>query len=273
MPASPTAAQSAASRANGARSHGPATPEGKARSALNGTRHGLRGATFALLPDEDPAEWAAVLAGYLARVRPADAAELALRRAPRRLRLARGAPPAPRGGDAVRRPRRHVRTRPAPRLVAHAAPLRRRDPARPQGGAGATGRAASLASAAAGLADGGGRRPVPLAGRPDRAPARGAGRRHARTRGGASGRSGARRPSSRKDRPPQLREPSPSRPNPSRSPGRTPPHPRPPSRATGNSAAGSPPSPGSRAAPFPRGRPLRRDVPRLLPFPPARTAR
>ena len=77
MPASPTPAQSEASRQNGARSHGPATPEGKARSALNGTRHGLRGSTFALLPDEDPAAWAALLDGYLARFRPADAAELA----------------------------------------------------------------------------------------------------------------------------------------------------------------------------------------------------
>src|SRR4051812_18623294 len=77
MPAFPTAAQSAASCANGARSHGPATPEGKARSALNGTRHGLRGTTFTLLPDEDPAEWAAHINGYLARFRPADAAELA----------------------------------------------------------------------------------------------------------------------------------------------------------------------------------------------------
>src|SRR5690349_21319968 len=66
MPVSPTPtpAQSEASRLNGARGHGPATPEGKARSALNGMRHGLRGATFALLPDEDPAAWAAVLAGY-----------------------------------------------------------------------------------------------------------------------------------------------------------------------------------------------------------------
>src|SRR3954449_10139478 len=77
MPLSPTAAQSATSRANGALSRGPATPEGKARSALNGTRHGLRGRAFVILPDEDPAEWAAVLAGYLARLRPADAAELA----------------------------------------------------------------------------------------------------------------------------------------------------------------------------------------------------
>ena len=76
MPVSPTPAQAEASRRNGARSLGPTTPEGKARAALNGTRHGLRGSTFALLPDEDPAEWAAVVAGYLARFRPADAAEL-----------------------------------------------------------------------------------------------------------------------------------------------------------------------------------------------------
>src|SRR3954451_21693642 len=77
MPVSPTPARSEASRQNGALSRGPATPEGKARSALNGTRHGLRGSTFALLPGEDPAAWAAVLAGSLARFRPADAAELA----------------------------------------------------------------------------------------------------------------------------------------------------------------------------------------------------
>ena len=77
MPVSPTPAQAEASRLNGARSRGPVTPEGKARSALNGTRHGLRGSTFTLLPDEDPAAWAALLAGYLARLRPADEAELA----------------------------------------------------------------------------------------------------------------------------------------------------------------------------------------------------
>src|SRR5689334_11528365 len=77
MPLSPTSAQSEASRLNGARSRGLTSPEGKARSALNGTRHGLRGATFTLLPDEDPAAWAALLRGYLARFRPADEAELA----------------------------------------------------------------------------------------------------------------------------------------------------------------------------------------------------
>ena len=55
MPVAPTSAQSAASRQNGQRSAGPATEAGRARSSLNGVRHGLSGRTFFLLPDEDPA--------------------------------------------------------------------------------------------------------------------------------------------------------------------------------------------------------------------------
>jgi hypothetical protein len=57
MPANPSSAQSEASRQNSARSNGPATAAGKARSALNGVRHGLCGRIFFLLPDEDPDEF------------------------------------------------------------------------------------------------------------------------------------------------------------------------------------------------------------------------
>ena len=36
---------------------GPSTPEGKARSAMNALKHGLRARSFGLLPEEDPQEW------------------------------------------------------------------------------------------------------------------------------------------------------------------------------------------------------------------------
>ena len=39
------------------RKRGPKTPEGRARSARNALRHGLRARDFALLPEDDPAEW------------------------------------------------------------------------------------------------------------------------------------------------------------------------------------------------------------------------
>ncbi|MGD9508272.1 MAG: hypothetical protein AB7I59_11325 [Geminicoccaceae bacterium] len=75
MPATPSPAQSEASRLNGALSAGPVTDAGKACSALNAVRHGLSGRAFFLLPDEDPAEFAAHEAELLTVYRPRDHAE------------------------------------------------------------------------------------------------------------------------------------------------------------------------------------------------------
>ena len=71
MPSTPTPAQQAASRANGARSRGPATASGRAAAARNGTRHGLRGGPFALLPGEDADAFAELHAAVTADWGPA----------------------------------------------------------------------------------------------------------------------------------------------------------------------------------------------------------
>ena len=75
MPATRPPAQVAASRINGARSQGPTTDAGKARSAKNGTRHGLRGGPFSLLPGEDREAFTALHAAVAADWRPRDAYE------------------------------------------------------------------------------------------------------------------------------------------------------------------------------------------------------
>jgi hypothetical protein len=75
MPASRSPTQQSASRANGARSRGPITEAGKARAAQNGTRHGLRGGPFALLPGEYAAEFARLHAAVMADWAPRDAYE------------------------------------------------------------------------------------------------------------------------------------------------------------------------------------------------------
>jgi hypothetical protein len=75
MPALRSPAQQAAARANGARSRGPTTPAGKAYSARNGTRHGLRGGPFALLPGEDGDAFAELHEAVTADWRPRDAYE------------------------------------------------------------------------------------------------------------------------------------------------------------------------------------------------------
>ncbi len=70
MPTAPTAVPSEASRRNERRSAGSVTESGRARSAINATRHGRTGRTFFLLADEDPAEFAAHEASWLAIWRP-----------------------------------------------------------------------------------------------------------------------------------------------------------------------------------------------------------
>ena len=66
-----------ASRANGARSRGPVTPEGKERSAKNAIRHGLMAQTV-VLQDEDPEAFETTVDALIERFQPADEFELSL---------------------------------------------------------------------------------------------------------------------------------------------------------------------------------------------------
>ena len=70
-----TEAQKSASRQNGALSSGPVSPEGKARSAQNATRHGLTGGPV-VLPNESQEEYDAFLQSYVNVWRPRTLAEL-----------------------------------------------------------------------------------------------------------------------------------------------------------------------------------------------------
>ena len=86
VPAPPRAAVSVsnaraeASRRNGARSRGPKTPEGKARSAQNALKHGLRVPKYVVLPDEDAAEFAELQAALLEELAPVGALQIVLAR-------------------------------------------------------------------------------------------------------------------------------------------------------------------------------------------------
>lgn len=73
----PSAARSAANRANARRSTGPRTAAGMAASSSNALSHGLT-AGRALLPGEDPGELEALAAGIAAALRPRDALEAVL---------------------------------------------------------------------------------------------------------------------------------------------------------------------------------------------------
>jgi hypothetical protein len=63
-------ARAAASRRNGAKSRGPVTPEGKARSSRNALKHGLRADKFVVVDDERPEEFAALAAALVDELAP-----------------------------------------------------------------------------------------------------------------------------------------------------------------------------------------------------------
>jgi hypothetical protein len=69
MPKPRTEAQRAAARANGAKSQGPITEEGKAKSALNSLRHGLLARALVLRSESEP-KFLAILNGYLDEYQP-----------------------------------------------------------------------------------------------------------------------------------------------------------------------------------------------------------
>jgi hypothetical protein len=71
-------ARAEASRNNGAKSKGPKTAEGKARSAQNALKHGLRAERFVVVGDEDPQEFAALEAALLAELAPEGALQTLL---------------------------------------------------------------------------------------------------------------------------------------------------------------------------------------------------
>ena len=84
-------ARAEASRQNGAKSRGPKTPEGRARSAQNALKHGLRAEKYLVLPEEDAAEFAGLEAALVEELAPVGALQtlLAQRVAVAAWRLAR----------------------------------------------------------------------------------------------------------------------------------------------------------------------------------------
>jgi hypothetical protein len=73
-------ARAAASRRNGAKSRGPKTDEGRARSAQNALKHGMRAQKYVVLPDEDGAEFAGLEAALVAELAPVGALQTVLAR-------------------------------------------------------------------------------------------------------------------------------------------------------------------------------------------------
>ncbi len=64
-------------RANGAKSHGPVTPEGRKKSSMNALKHGLNARTV-ILPNEDDDEYNFQLEAYVEQLQPAGLVEMDL---------------------------------------------------------------------------------------------------------------------------------------------------------------------------------------------------
>jgi hypothetical protein len=71
-------ARAEASRQNGARSRGPKSEEGKARSAQNALKHGMRAQKHLVLPEEDAAEFVALEAALIEELAPVGALQTVL---------------------------------------------------------------------------------------------------------------------------------------------------------------------------------------------------
>ena len=73
-------ARAEASRRNGAKSRGPKTPAGKARSAQNALRHGMRALRYVVLPDEDGVAFQALEAALMDELAPVGTLQVVLAR-------------------------------------------------------------------------------------------------------------------------------------------------------------------------------------------------
>jgi hypothetical protein len=73
-----SSARAEASRKNGAKSRGPRTAEGKARSARNALKHGLRAQKHVVLAEEDGREFKALVAAFIEELSPVGALQAVL---------------------------------------------------------------------------------------------------------------------------------------------------------------------------------------------------